>query len=679
MTIKGSLQRPNIVRRARSHERTLRAGIANSMPDESLATLVGTNSRLVDTNSRLEQRNAVLEEQAHTLTHLAERLPRAEEEAKNARADKASLEQEIRLGGAQKAAKRINTLISVVPNTIMVVCNITCLSGFIMIFTMVLPIGIVWVPWTFLLPFMALFVISFRPANTKTVRTITLQLASFSTAVSNYAPLVGFFLVYSTIESLRPYPTAVMATMTSIQAVFMLDNCVFPRLLGFVHNICGEAEKMTKREKSKLTWAFMVEELGSERKACMALVSSLGFFYPLWEGAALATKCEWPFSSRYMVMQVIKHTLVACGLNVFLMPIVPIYFLSGGTEADFMPPPRMLANHNFTSSELQTYMDAARTEVLVLACFSPALFAVILVAYLFRPRIHAWLIRLATAGDAGRAAGVAAMIGKLEPQAVLSMSRRTFTGLPFDVLCKEDFASNQDTGLNAKARRCRLGEVDAFLSHSWHDNAESKWQTLSSWAAEFAEAQGRSPVVWLDKACLNQLDIESQLACLPVYLSGCQRLVVLAGDTFHTRIWCIIEIFTFLRMGGTPDRVTLLPLLTAAPAIHRSPSAADEDAENMELGRIKTDDSTLEAVFERFRTFEVSATKAFKEDERQHLLGVIEAGFGDLEVFDSLVQSLFDSLRQEHTSHTEQAKRSVPSRGGKGAVVGVPRQPGLAC
>ena len=46
----------------------------------------------------------------------------------------------------------------------------------------------------------------------------------------------------------------------------------------------------------------------------------------------------------------------------------------------------------------------------------------------------------------------------------------------------------------------------------------------------------------------------------------------------------------------------------------------------------------------------VSATKAFEEEERQHLLGVIEAGFGDLEVFDSLVHraSLFDSLRQEY-------------------------------
>ena len=110
------------------------------MPDESLATLVGTNSRLAETNSRLEQRNAVLEGQAHTLTQLAERLPRAEEEAKNARADKASLEQEIRLGGAQRAAKRISTLISVVPNTIMVACNLIFFAGFIMTFAMALPI-----------------------------------------------------------------------------------------------------------------------------------------------------------------------------------------------------------------------------------------------------------------------------------------------------------------------------------------------------------------------------------------------------------------------------------------------------------------------------------------------------------------------------------------------------------
>ena len=41
------------------------------------------------------------------------------------------------------------------------------------------------------------------------------------------------------------------------------------------------------------------------------------------------------------------------------------------------------------------------------------------------------------------------------------------------------------------------------------------------------------------KACLNQLNIEAQLACLPIYLSGCSSLVVLAGATFTERIWCI--------------------------------------------------------------------------------------------------------------------------------------------
>ena len=104
---------------------------------------------------------------------------------------------------------------------------------------------------------------------------------------------------------------------------------------------------------------------------------------------------------------------------------------------------------------------------------------VISVVYLARGRIHAKLIALATSGDAGRAAGVAAMIGKLEPQQVLSMARRTFTGLPFDVLSKADFSSNADTGLNAKARSCRLGEVDAFLSHSARRDSNPRFSSCS--------------------------------------------------------------------------------------------------------------------------------------------------------------------------------------------------------
>ena len=85
----------------------------------------------------------------------------------------------------------------------------------------------------------------------------------------------------------------------------------------------------------------------------------------------------------------------------------------------------------------------------------------------------------------------------------------------------------------------------------------------------------------------------------------------------------------------------------------------------------------MEAVFERFRTFEVSAAKATKEEERQHLLGVIEAGFGDLDVFNSLVQGLFESLRQEHDSQVEHSSHnSVRNRrSSKAGVVGLPRAP----
>ena len=104
-----------------------------------------------------------------------------------------------------------------------------------------------------------------------------------------------------------------------------------------------------------------------------------------------------------------------------------------------------------------------------------------------------------------------------------------------------------------------------------------------------------------------------------------------------------------------------------------SPSAAEDDVETLELAAPE-DEGAMEAVFERFRTFEVSGTKAFKEEERQHLLGVIEAGFGDLEVFNSLVQSLFESLRQEHASQVEHASRLMHKSSSRN-VVGLPKPP----
>merc|ERR1712224_689770 len=81
-----------------------------------------------------------------------------------------------------------------------------------------------------------------------------------------------------------------------------------------------------------------------------------------------------------------------------------------------------------------------------------------------------------------------------------------------------------------------LGEVDAFVSHSWHDDAGAKWTALQLWREEFKQANNlREPSLWIDKYCINQNDIENSLACLPVFLSGCKRLLILCGTTYLDR------------------------------------------------------------------------------------------------------------------------------------------------
>ena len=42
------------------------------------------------------------------------------------------------------------------------------------------------------------------------------------------------------------------------------------------------------------------------------------------------------------------------------------------------------------------------------------------------------------------------------------------------------------------------------------------------------------------QACIDQTDIDANLACLPVFLSGCRELLILVGETYHKRLWCVM-------------------------------------------------------------------------------------------------------------------------------------------
>lgn len=106
----------------------------------------------------------------------------------------------------------------------------------------------------------------------------------------------------------------------------------------------------------------------------------------------------------------------------------------------------------------------------------------------------------------------------------------------------------------ANVRPVSLGQADAFVSHSWHDPADAKWEALCAWSEEFRARHGRAPLLWIDKECIEQTNIAAQLQSLPVYLAGCQQLLVLHGPTYLQRLWCVA-----LSLGCAPLDV-LLPL-----------------------------------------------------------------------------------------------------------------------
>ena len=157
-----------------------------------------------------------------------------------------------------------------------------------------------------------------------------------------------------------------------------------------------------------------------------------------------------------------------------------------------------------------------------------------------RRAVLAWLGRLGSRGEERQAAAVAAFMGEIGPAKALSLGKKNFVGLKWKSFTQDDL-SNTDlaakTGLRNRTFKLRLGACDAFLSHSWHDALEPKWAKLDEWATAFEADEKRVPVLWLDKACIDQAsDINQSLKVLPLFLLFSQRFVVFAGQSYTKRL-----------------------------------------------------------------------------------------------------------------------------------------------
>ena len=111
----------------------------------------------------------------------------------------------------------------------------------------------------------------------------------------------------------------------------------------------------------------------------------------------------------------------------------------------------------------------------------------------------------------------------------------------------------------------------------------------------------------------------------------------------------------FIRMGGTADRVALLPLKAQGEAMESASGTSVFHGLNAATPE-------LQQVAQSFRQFDVSQTKCCKAEDKHFLLGVIEVAFGELSTFNSIVQSMFltDILEQRHVK--DQTHRSALTR-----------------
>ena len=228
-----------------------------------------------------------------------------------------------------------------------------------------------------------------------------------------------------------------------------------------------------------------------------------------------------------------------------------------------------------------------------------------------RGRIHRWLMGLWTSskGTAEQeAATIAALLGGGSADAALAGGAARFRALPLSELTEEDLSGSADSGLHVKTRPAALGDVDGFVSHSWSDNGVAKYKVLQEWSRSRSK-QG-SATVWLDKACIDQSSIAADLQALPVFLSGCKELLVVAGSTYSKRLWCVVEVFVFLKTGGSQERMFIA-----------------------DLGG-----DSVRGMLDQFDALEA---KCFLKRDRERLLAVIESGYGDCVKFNRKVRGIF--------------------------------------
>ena len=167
------------------------------------------------------------------------------------------------------------------------------------------------------------------------------------------------------------------------------------------------------------------------------------------------------------------------------------------------------------------------------------------------------------------AGGVAALMGKYGPAKTLRIAKGSFRGSA-SARSARPTSTKRHAGSSRPRRSSRASGPSTPSSPLWKDPAKPKWAAIRRWASTFHAKHNRMPVLWLDKACIDQSRIEERWRCSPLP-SGAASCWWWRGRATATGWWALLSArspkirpphttglparcvrrFTLLRMGGT--------------------------------------------------------------------------------------------------------------------------------
>jgi hypothetical protein len=152
---------------------------------------------------------------------------------------------------------------------------------------------------------------------------------------------------------------------------------------------------------------------------------------------------------------------------------------------------------------------AVRRGTQALALSGSALVSMVFTSPHLRSVLRCRLASLNLHAEAQNAAAVAALIGAQSAKDIFPTAVANLRALTVESLTYDDFSGNQATDngqqlgksdLNAKTQPMQFGAVDAFLSHSWRDDAQAKWQALQEWRTGIEKQRELPATIWFECA-----------------------------------------------------------------------------------------------------------------------------------------------------------------------------------